>query len=484
MPRRVFAPVGVVALVVMALLGTCLLGTSLARATVVSARTPPQGQVKATAQVAWAPVQLPVPAGARRDQAAYAGPIACPKVGGCVVLGEYATAAGTDEDLIDTESGGAWSSATAPLPPGGIQAANLGPYSLACTGVGFCLGTSLYQSATSVAPDILEDNGGRWSALAMPMPANASRSRIPSLNAMACPLRGDCVIVGTYDTTNGLSEGFVVTEEGRRFVPLETPIPEAVRRDSSLQGVSCATTTSCVAVGYFVSASGSHEPLAVTDAGGTLAATTVALLPAGAGTRPQADLQSVSCGRSSPCVALGSYDTAAGGRFGVIDTESNGTWTTRKMAAPAGARVANPSPRLFGITCKTGNYCLAVGQYVDATGAVQGLALMEQAGHWSVSMMPGTRDSNVVVRAVACISDTSCAAAGSLDAGGGQSGYLMTLSGSTLSGTVSPVPANASSVPDVQLGYVACPWVATCVASGTYESTGTAGVQLPLAVSD
>ena len=140
----------------------------------------------------------------------------------------------------------------APLPPGGIAAANLGPYTLGCTGVGFCLGTSLYQTATSVAPEILEENGGRWTALAMPMPANASRARIPSLNAMACALRGACVIVGTYDTTKGSSEGFVVTQEGRRFVALGTPVPAGPRRDSSLDGVSCSTATSCVAVGYFV----------------------------------------------------------------------------------------------------------------------------------------------------------------------------------------------------------------------------------------
>ncbi len=451
--------------------------------------TPAQGAVpgrtSGTSPVAWQPTQLPVPTGALRDRAGYAGPIACPKVGGCVVLGEYATAAGTDEDLIDTETAGLWSSAVAPLPPGGTAAANLGPYTLGCTGVGFCLGTSLYQTATSVAPEILEENGGRWTALAMPMPTNASRSRIPSVGAMACPLRGACVIVGTYDTTSGLSEGFVVTQESRRFVAVEAPIPAGPRRDSSLAGVSCSTATFCLAVGYFVAASGSREALAVSDATGTLAASPAVLLPSGANARPQAVLQSVSCGRSSPCVALGGYNDAAGDRFGVIDTESNGTWTVRKMPSPPGARTASPSPRIFGITCKAGNYCLAVGQYVDATGTLQGLALLEEAGHWSASMMPATLDSNVVVRAVACINDTHCAAAGSLGTGtGGQAGYLMTLSGSSLSGTVAPVPANAALLPDVQLGYVACPWIATCVASGTYEAAGTTGAQLPLAVSD
>jgi hypothetical protein len=473
--RRVFAPIA---------LAVAITAMSVPSALVAAAQGAVPGWIGRTAPVAWEPTQLPVPTGALRDGAGYAGPIACPKVGGCVVLGEYATAAGTDEDLIDTETADVWSSAVAPLPPGGIAAANLGPYTLGCTGVGFCLGTSLYQTATSVAPEILEENGGRWTALAMPMPANASRARIPSLNAMACALRGACVIVGTYDTTKGSSEGFVVTQEGRRFVALGTPVPAGPRRDSSLDGVSCSTATSCVAVGYFVGASGSREALAVSDAAGTLAASSAVLLPSGANARPQAVLQSVSCGRSSPCVALGGYNNAAGDRFGVIDTESNGTWTVRKMPSAPGARTASPSPRVFGITCKAGNYCLAVGQYVDATGTLQGLALLEQAGHWSASMMPGTLDSNVVVRAVACVSDTHCAAAGSLEAGDGEAGYLMTLSGSSLSGTVAPVPAKAASLPDVQLGYVACPWIATCMASGTYESAGTTGAQLPLAVSD
>jgi len=426
----------------------------------------------------WRAVQLPLPAGGVQDGAGYAGPIACPVIGRCVILGEYSTASGSDEDLIATQSGSVWSVLKAPLPLGAKQATNLGPYTLTCTGVGNCVGTSLYQSSTSVAADILEEVAGVWSAIAMSLPANASPSRFPTIASIACPLQGSCVIVGTYVTTSGLSEGLVVTEQGEGFVPAEATTPGRSNEGSGLSSVACTAVTACAAVGYFVTTSGRREPLIVNDAAGALTALR-APLPAGAASNPRAELQAVSCGGSTGCVALGAYENAKGDHLGVVDTALGEKWFAAETPSPSGAEAASPSPEIYGVSCRYVTSCLAVGQYKDSFGRKQGLALLEQSGNWSASMMPGTDNTGVVVEAVSCATATRCAAAGHYLRSSHEFGYLMTLSDSTLSGSTSPAPADANPNPAEALGFVACPRIAACTVSGTYDG-GSPSVQLPL----
>ena len=427
----------------------------------------------------WQPEPLPLPAHTPSGVSAYAGPVACPAIAKCEVLGEYQTPAGLNEDLISTQHGTTWSTVVAPLPSGGIEAANLGPYQLRCTGLGDCIGTSLYESSTSIAADILIEFKGRWSAIAMPMPANAIHSSFPTIDFMACPRLGACVIVGTYAARSGLTEGLIVREVNGRFVAGQAPVPGGLDHGSALDSVACEGASTCVAAGDYVTPSGSTEPLFVTDSAGSLRAS-VAPLPPNAAAAPSAEVEGVSCASASICVALGSYEDAAGDRVGFIDTSSSGQWVATAMPSPAGASALDPSPEIDAVACKAGYFCLAVGHYTDSSGNVQGLVLMEEAGIWLASMMPGTTDTNVIMHSVACVSATSCAATGHYDAGGAQFGYLLTLSGSTLSGTVSPMPPNANPNPESDLGFVACPWLATCVATGVY-SDGDA--QLPLALS-
>ncbi len=442
----------------------------------------PSAGGRTAAAVSWTAAQLGVPADAFTDGAGYAGPISCPAVGGCVVLGEYSSASGLEEDFIATQKAGVWSAVRAPLPTGGTQAANLGPYTLACTGVGDCVGASLYQSTTSVAADVLEERGGVWSAVAMPLPANASPSRFPTVAAMTCPRLGDCVIAGTYTTTSGLSEGLVVTEEGKVFVAAEAPTPSASNEGSALFGVACTAAAACAAVGDYVAPSGRRQALIVNDVAGALTAVRPPL-PPGAAPNPHAELQTVACGSATGCVALGTYLVANGDSLGVIDTSSSGTWSAGTTPTPTGAS-SDPSPAVFAVTCKGATFCLGVGQYTDSTGRTQGLVLIDQSGAWSASIMPATDNRHVVVRAVACASVTSCAAAGHYVLDGEQVGYLMTLSGSTLSASTSSLPANASSSPAEDLGFVSCRYIATCTVSGNYNGAGSTTVELPLTVSE
>lgn len=429
----------------------------------------------------WQARQLPVPAEAQSTNAEFVGPISCPAAGGCVVLGQYITAGGADEDSVLAEKSGGWTATRAFLPVGARQATNLGPYGLVCADVGNCVGTSVYARATSLAAEILREVKGVWSSITLPLPSNAN-TMWPSIASVACGVAGGCMIVGKYTTTSDLSEGLIVWEQAGVFTAVEAPTPGAPNDGAGLTSVACFTTTECVAVGYYDTSSGDREGLIVGDHGGTVASI-AAPLPANAGPNPVAILDSVSCGSSTGCDALGQYETSTASHLGVIDSRGMGPWGASAMPVPTGSSLANPSPVIYAMSCKGTTSCLGVGRYTDSSSATQGLVLVEQSSHWSASIMPDTSGTTPVVQAVSCSSATSCAAAGHHLVSGKTIGYIMTLSGTVLSGGNAPAPGNASSDPGELLSSISCVAADICTVTGTYAAASNPTVRLPVVIS-
>jgi hypothetical protein len=249
-----------------------------------------------------------------------------------------------------------------------------------------------------------------------------------------------------------------------------------------LTGVACFAATACVAVGYYETASASREGLLVADRAGTVAAA-AAPLPTNPASDPGAVLQAVSCGSATGCVALGAYESSAGDHLGVIDTSSSGHWGAHEAPMPTGSNPTSPSPVIEGVDCGGATSCLAVGWYYDSSSEKQGLALVEQTGRWSASMMPGTEGTSPVVGAVSCASATICAAAGAYTLSGRHLGYVMAMSGTSLSGSTAPVPSDASPNPGEDLSSIACPAPDACAATGTYIEVDHSSVDLPVVVA-
>ncbi len=51
-----------------------------------------------------------------------------------------------------------------------------------------------------------------------------------------------------------------------------------------------------------------------------------AILPAGAGSNPEANMDSVSCVSAGDCTAVGGYTDSSGNVQGVLSSETSGTW--------------------------------------------------------------------------------------------------------------------------------------------------------------
>jgi hypothetical protein len=132
-----------------------------------------------------------------------------------------------------------------------------------------------------------------------------------------------------------------------KLVPMVTPstVPLA---QMDLSGVSCTSTTTCMAVGYYDDSVGGSLPLAElwNGSGWTIEPTP----NRGYGSK----LQDVSCTSSQWCMAVGTY---AGG---YLAEEWNGTtWSIVPLPSPAGGPT---NVGLSGVSCYTNTQCLAVGE--------------------------------------------------------------------------------------------------------------------------
>jgi len=378
--------------------------------------------------------------------------VSCPTSTTCVAAGQVGVAGGTAAAL-DVASASGWSFVTPPLPP---TAATVSPQSsfsgLSCATAAACVAVGSFLDHlgnTEALVDVL--SAGVWSSVTVPLPADAAVSTAP----------------------------------GAKVVPEPA---------NSLAAVSCASTTSCSAVGSYVDTHGNLEALAVTDASGTWTAAAVPL-PADAATsttpaagsstpEPANILDAVSCSSSASCAVGGSYVDTAGDAMVLLDTRTAATWSNVLAPLPASAATSGPgaiSDNLASITCTADATCVAVGDFQDATGSSQPLIEVETSSSWSnvaVALPPnagvGTSSSPVAndLQSVSCTSNVDCVAVGGYqDANSNTAPLVVTESSGSWSASAAPLPADA----DVRLfldnlDAVSCSSTGNCAAVGFYVS--------------
>jgi hypothetical protein len=133
--------------------------------------------------------------------------------------------------------------------------------------------------------------------------------------------------------------------------------------EGALEGISCAASNHCLAVGK----AGTEKWAAAANAWGTEWNTFP--LNAQPGTK-NGDLRSVSCWAQENCVAAGSYGTEEGGKgVGkslVEEYESKVEGKLRKVTSPNPSNGRNAE--FYGISCPEKEACLAVGKFLNTGG--------------------------------------------------------------------------------------------------------------------
>jgi Fibronectin type III domain len=265
-------------------------------------------------------------------------------------------------------------------------------------------------------------------------------------------------------------------------VPLPSGAAAASAANHALLSTTCPAAGDCVAVGWYVDTSGNHQGLIETESNGTWSAQQANLsgLPS-VQSNPAVYIDAVACTSTGNCVATGNYSDSSGKQQGLIETESNGSWSASELDTSQLPSLKSSSPgiTLGSISCPSAGSCVAVGYYYDSSSDEQGLIATQGSGGWSgheanLSALSPFSSPGINLDDVACVSAGNCAAVGQYrDAGNHYQGLLET----DVNGTWTAGEVNLSHEPSVatsgsaDLQSVSCPAAGACTAVGYYQDS-------------
>lgn len=330
--------------------------------------------------------------------------------------------------------------------------------SVSCASSNSCIAVGYNMVGSSPQTLAMKWDGTSWTITATP---NTSTTAYNVMNSVSCVSTTFCVAVGSYQT--GIQyQPILLTWNGSMWSTLP-PLSETSSMTVGLTGVSCVSTTFCVAVGNYTDQTGDHSIILEWD--GT--AWSIATGPTyGAGINDL--LNSVSCVSTTSCVAVG-FQTGSVSTQALTLTRSNGTWS---IASTETVTTANQGYLLYGVSCSSASTCMAVGFLgtrgkSDPNGPASDTFVMKWDGTtWSVVASPnGAAGTINVLNSVDCSSSTSCVAVGSYDSSRVRRTLVMTWDGTAW--TIIPSP-NASTNKSDTLESVTCVSDQDCMAVGYY----------------
>jgi hypothetical protein len=324
---------------------------------------------------------------------------------------------------------------------------------VACPSTTLCFSVGNDVTATARVTLVEERNGTTSTLVPSPNPTGASSSR---LTGVSCPTTTSCVAVG-YSGPSSAPTTLVESWNGTSWSIVTSPNRTGTG-GSELLGVSCTAATSCVAVG--VSGKSSASKTLVESWNGT--SWSIVTSPNGTDTAASS-LQAVSCSAATSCVAVG-------GSMSPVENDTltevwNGTsWSIVASPNAAGANLSE----LTGVSCSSATTCVAVGRFSTSAGN-QTLAEIWNGASWSITATAnptGAFDSQL--NGVSCpAASTTCFAVGSYDTDSAGKTLVELWNGTSWSVMSSPNPSLQSS-----LSGVSCPATTACDAVGdSFTST-------------
>ena len=301
------------------------------------------------------------------------GSVSCPSSTMCMALGSEQHKSGQSKALAEQWNGSQWS-VVEPSHSGGV---------VSCP-------TST-DACVAVGGRISDWNGATWTTVPKSVQLHAS------LDAVSCVASGQCVAVGEIlerpptsdspqyyaDASSGLLSGATRWQP----VALEQPV--------DLTGVSCTSSSFCMAVGS-VPFPSLPATLAEEWNGGSWS-----VVPSPS-TGTNSGLTGVSCTGPSQCTAVGE----SGGQP-LVETWDGTTWTVATTPSASGAA-------LLTVSCPASNACMAVGT-VTVGPQLENVAFAEQWNGvaWTIvptGSLPGSTEN--VLDSVSCPSAVDCMAVG------------------------------------------------------------------------
>jgi hypothetical protein len=234
--------------------------------------------------------------GLRETRNGYLLGVSCPSASDCTTVGQQGTAA-----VAMGWHAGRWRVELAPVAPPVVSVLN----AVSCTAATSCVAVGYTAPDQSALPTALVErwNGRVWSTMRTP---KTPPSQSVSLNAVSCS-RGSCVAVGSV----GFGE-LVERWNGSQWSIQRTP---AGAPFAELNGVSCVSTSNCVAVG---SRTNSHQSIAERWNGSRWSIEDTPSLAGGS------LLWAVSCPSAAGCFAVGTR-----GGLPLLERWNGASWSTQ-----------------------------------------------------------------------------------------------------------------------------------------------------------
>lgn len=276
---------------------------------------------------------------------------------------------------------------------------------------------------------------------------------------VSCASATSCLAVSENVNRAGGSAPTADYWTGAAWKPVAVPLPRGTAGAGGLNGVSCKPGA-CLAVGSYNTAAGDTFPLAWTWNGKALTPVAAPPMPAGVVNFSVGD---VSCVTASSCVMIGSaFTSSATPRLiVVIDRWESGKWTMRTVGLTAGTYA-----EFDGLSCLSASYCVASALGISSSFGIKPLLASWNGTALRLFNAPVPRGvSSALLTDVSCVSAVSCVATGdSLSLSNGASyGFTDVLTGKTWAAAAIAWPkGSASSL----LMAVSCASAKSCVAVG------------------
>ena len=338
--------------------------------------------------------------------------------------------------------------------------------SISCTSASFCVSVGS-QNLTTGGGTLAETwNGTKWSVMpSVDPPASSS----DALLSVSCVGPSFCLAVGGTGA-NTIAE----TWNGSAWTLVTAPTPAGVT-SASLTSVSCVATNMCEVLG--TSVTGSMGSIFGNQWNGSSLSLTPAATPASSASTPIPEALGISCVSTTWCLAVGVNDVQVTATASAFSEVWNGTsWSLATTPAPSTAT----GSLLRWVSCAGVNFCAAVGQATFAGPMNQNLIETWSGTSWAVTPSPDTSASlSQELSGVSCFSATTCSAVGQANAATGPSPATLALSWNGTAWSIAPNTPNGGTVQTQTTG-VSCITDWACMASGWAEIGGS---DVPFAMS-
>lgn len=243
--------------------------------------------------------------------------------------------------LAETWNGSTWKKVAVKLP---VTTTSGSLYRLSCLSGKHCVAVGQYLGQHALADTW---TGSGWKPATPPASAGPGTNLI----GISCLSATSCVAAGSY-TGKQAAIAYSDILSGTTWAGKAVPVPKGTFL-SQLEDVSCASATFCVAAGYAAFANGSSSVVIDMWNGKAWSAMKSATLPAGYRGHL---LNGVSCVSPESCVAVGEEGKPSG-VIAISEMWNGKAWRYVKLSWPKGVKNA----QLNEVRCLSAGHCVAVG---------------------------------------------------------------------------------------------------------------------------